>query len=239
MKTIKSQNQIKRETTFNSIKNSFPDAYMHQYTIVLKLNDGKIILRIAPLRNTVLAYHSMKPYPGVIPIHYNNDQELLQIVTEFQQSIRRVSVNVLSPKKTSKNISKRDILKTKTLQSQDGLCAICKRDGSFCAACYKGCEHKECNIQPVNTLDHNHSHSDCKGCEICIRGMTHNICNRALTIIEANPHLQNDYTKEYLNRGLVNGNIKTKLVQSQVLLRIAMITLLAILAVVVFVSISH
>lgn len=95
----------------------------------------------------------------------------------------------------------RDLLKSKVLESQDGKCAICLR-GPFCAACHFNMPHIDgCNLQPVNTLDHNHSHKDCNGCEKCIRGITHPLCNRAITIIELNPHLQSDYMKNYLNKG--------------------------------------
>jgi hypothetical protein len=97
-------------------------------------------------------------------------------------------------------MNQRDKLKQELLIKQNGLCAICRRP-RFCAACYKGVQHIEHKWQEVNTFDHNHSHIGCNGCEECARGITHNLCNRAITIIEANIHLQNDYTNEYLNRG--------------------------------------
>jgi hypothetical protein len=97
-------------------------------------------------------------------------------------------------------MNKRDVLKNKKLAEQNGLCAICGK-GSYCATCkvevaaddieiigkgrckffHKGYEGH--HVQMVNTLDHNHSHVGCKGCEKCARGMTHDRCNRALNIL--------------------------------------------------------
>ena len=94
----------------------------------------------------------------------------------------------------------RKALKTRLLQEQEGKCAVCRRS-EFCSACHFGLSHGDCKVQPVNTLDHNHSHAGCNGCEQCARGVTHSICNRAITILEINEHLQNDFIKAYLARG--------------------------------------
>ncbi len=93
----------------------------------------------------------------------------------------------------------RKALKARLLREQEGKCAICGR-GDFCPATYFG--HGDSKVQTVNTLDHNHSHTGCNGCEQCARGVTHSICNRTITILEINPRLQNDFMKAYLARGL-------------------------------------
>jgi len=92
----------------------------------------------------------------------------------------------------------RKALKARLLQEQEGKCAVCLRS-EFCSATYFG--RGDSKIQTVNTLDHNHSHTGCNGCEQCARGVTHSICNRAITILEINEHLQNDFIKAYLARG--------------------------------------
>ena len=95
----------------------------------------------------------------------------------------------------------RQALKDRLLLEQGGLCAVCQRP-AFCSACHFELQHVvECRVQPVNTLDHNHGHKGCNGCEVCARGVTHALCNRAITILEINPHLQNDFTQAYLSRG--------------------------------------
>jgi len=97
----------------------------------------------------------------------------------------------------------RQALKDRLLAEQGGKCAVCQRDG-FCSTCHfrPGIPHEHV-FQPVNTLDHNHSHAGCDGCEQCARGITHPLCNRAITILEINPHLQNDFIREYLAKGRV------------------------------------
>jgi len=107
----------------------------------------------------------------------------------------------------SPKAKQRQALKIKLLAEQGGKCAVCQRD-AFCSAHHFGMPHEECNseckIQPVNTLDHNHSHAGCDGCEQCARGITHALCNRAITILEINPHLQNDFIRAYLAKGQMN-----------------------------------
>jgi hypothetical protein len=107
-------------------------------------------------------------------------------------------------------MNKRDKLKADRLIEQNGKCAICGK-GSYCATCksevseddieiigkekyrfyHKGYENH--HIQMVNTLDHNHSHKKCNGCEKCAIGMTHDRCNRALNL------LFEDKTQEFIN----------------------------------------
>lgn len=116
----------------------------------------------------------------------------------------------------------KQLLREKLLLQQEGKCAICFRK-SWCAACgieilesdieiigkgkcryfHKGFEGH--HVQMVNTLDHNHSHKNCKGCEKCARGMTHDRCNRALNIIcEGKNSIHMEYLLEnYIKRGLI------------------------------------
>ena len=103
----------------------------------------------------------------------------------------------------------RQALKDRLLTEQGGLCAVCKRP-AFCSAChFQGKDHAgEHKFQPVSTLDHNHSHVGCDGCEVCARGVTHSLCNRAITILEVNSHLQNDFTRAYLSKGRVVGRLE-------------------------------
>jgi hypothetical protein len=86
------------------------------------------------------------------------------------------------------------------LEKQDNKCAICLK-GDYCAPCNDGKIHETCKIQPINTFDHNHTHINCKGCELCFRGMVHPICNRMVAYMERNPHLCNNTMIEYINRG--------------------------------------
>ena len=98
--------------------------------------------------------------------------------------------------------NERNTLKTRMLEEQGGRCAICHRP-AFCSACHFGLEHLgNCRKQAVNTLDHNHAHKDCNGCDLCARGMTHRVCNRLSAIVEINPHLQNPFWIEYFSRGV-------------------------------------
>jgi hypothetical protein len=117
-------------------------------------------------------------------------------------------------------MSSRDKLRENLLEQQGGKCAVCLR-GPWCSTCRvevsiddieeigKGKfkffhkNHPEHHVQMINTLDHHHSHKECKGCEKCVRGMTHDLCNRAfLAVVEINNHLQSEYLKEYLVRGI-------------------------------------
>lgn len=95
-------------------------------------------------------------------------------------------------------VRQRDALKAKLLEEQKGLCAICLH-GSFQSSGTWG--PNAAKVQEVNTLDHNHAHTGCAGCEKCARGVTHAYCNRVAAPIEANPHLQNDFTRAFLKRG--------------------------------------
>src|SRR5260370_30225447 len=126
----------------------------------------------------------------------------------------------------SLNAKQRQALKNRLLAEQGGKCAVCRR-GGFCSAHHFGLPHGECNseckIQPVSTLDHNHSHAGCDGCEQCARGITHALCNRAITILEINPHLQNDFIRTYLAKGQItttesanNDGHRTRLSEEQV-----------------------
>jgi hypothetical protein len=113
--------------------------------------------------------------------------------------------------------SQRNALKNKLLLEQDGKCALCLR-GETCAASFKDphhSDHSTCKMQKVFWLDHNHSHIGCDGCEKCVRGILHNHCNRGLTFIEQNPHLQNDFTKQYLDRGNINLMVEKSLENSE------------------------
>ena len=119
-------------------------------------------------------------------------------------------------------MNKRDKLRDDLLIKQEGKCPLCKK-GPWCAACgievsdidieilgkgkcrffHKG--HSKHHVQMVNTLDHNHSHKECKGCEKCARGMTHDRCNRAINLIfegKSLDHIQD--IVEYVKLGFQN-----------------------------------
>lgn len=110
-------------------------------------------------------------------------------------------------------IVERQKLKERLLQEQKGICAFCLR-GTLCPTCDFGfarsdreggprCSRCGGPEQRVMFLDHNHSHENCKGCDRCARGMVHNICNRSASLLERNPHLQNEFTRAYLAKGTV------------------------------------
>ena len=128
------------------------------------------------------------------------------LVGEEEQSyfihIDGEKVSFVLTKMTSK---KRLELKERVLREQNGKCAICLR-GNFCPKCSNQTKHSVCKIQTVNTLDHNHNafcaQRGCLGCEKCIRCITHVLCNRVLPMIERNEHLQSEFIKKYLTRGM-------------------------------------
>ena len=93
-------------------------------------------------------------------------------------------------------------LKKSLLKSQKNKCAWCLR-GDYCAACENKLPHNgKCRKQKIDTLDHNHIHKGCGGCEKCARGMVHMWCNRnSIASVERNPHLQSTFAKKYLKKG--------------------------------------
>lgn len=97
---------------------------------------------------------------------------------------------------------------------QMGLCALCGKP----QAPSKG--DKLIRL----AVDHDHSHhpNDRRGCKECIRGLLCNSCNRYLIpMLEASPHLQNDFVRDYLTRRpfLQKGNeIANSLVEPKVLI---------------------
>lgn len=100
------------------------------------------------------------------------------------------------------NAKEKKEYRTKKLIEQGNNCAWCNRP-DYCAACENDLPHKGnrgCVYQKVDTFDHNHECCS-EGCNKCFRGTVHRMCNRIIGFIQNTEHLQNDFIKEYINKG--------------------------------------